>query len=193
MYSFKGKKSTLFTSAVLALHLASCTPDPRAIILIDSIDAIGPDGEPVGELYSDVCAGPPPGCVAVNDNALVTMSARVEDPFKHVAKFGDITIERYRVTYIRSDGRNVPGVEVPFGFDAAANFRVPVDSTVTHQIMVVRPQAKLEPPLRNLAFNGGAIAISVTAQIDFFGTDTQGRQHAVQGALDITFADFANE
>src|SRR5262245_30341838 len=32
----------------------------------------------------------------------------------------DVTINRYRVEYVRADGRNVPGVDVPYSFDGAA-------------------------------------------------------------------------
>ncbi len=30
-----------------------------------------------------------------------------------------ITVDRYHVTFIRSDGRNKPGVDVPYPFDGA--------------------------------------------------------------------------
>ena len=35
-----------------------------------------------------------------------------------------ITVNRYRVTYRRSDGRNTPGVDVPYAFDGAVTFTV---------------------------------------------------------------------
>jgi len=31
-----------------------------------------------------------------------------------------ITVNRYRVDFKRSDGRNTPGVDVPYGFDGSA-------------------------------------------------------------------------
>ncbi len=174
--------------------LAGCTPKPETIVVIESINAIDPEGKPVGDLFSDVCKGPPPACVATNDNALVTMTARAEDPFTDISRFGDIIIERYRVTYVRADGRNTPGVEVPYAFDGAMTLRVPVDAPASQQFMVVRPQAKLEPPLSNLAGGGGAIVLSVIAQIDFYGRQlVTDRAVAARGFLNITFADFANE
>ncbi len=193
MSSFIVKSAIVIASATLALHLASCTPKPRTILVIDSIDALDPDGNPVGELYSDVCAGTSLGCTVTNDNALVVMTARVENAFRDFGKFGDFIIDRYRVTYIRADGRNVPGVDVPYAFDAASSFRVPGNITVSHQIMVVRPQAKLEPPLSELAYGGGAVVLSVLAQIDFYGADIEGRAVEVRGSLDITFADYVEE
>jgi hypothetical protein len=174
--------------------LVGCTPKPETIIVIESINAIGPEGDLVGDLFSDVCRGSPPGCVVTNDNALVRMTARAEDPFTDISRFGDIIIERYRVTYVRADGRNTPGVDVPHAFDGALNLRVPVDAPASQQFMVVRPQAKLEPPLSNLAGGGGLIVLSVIAQIDFYGRQlVSDRAVAARGFLNITFADFANE
>ena len=38
-----------------------------------------------------------------------------------------VTFTRYRVVYRRTDGRNAPGVDVPFPFDSAVTFTVPRD------------------------------------------------------------------
>ena len=105
----------------------------------------------------------------------------------------DIVFTRYRVTYVRADGRNVPGVDVPFPFDGVANFRVPADqSAVTRTFLLVRVQAKLESPLSELAQAGGSLVISTIARVDFFGTDIAGRQIQVTGYINVTFADFAD-
>lgn len=185
-------QTVLVLTALAAL--VGCTPKPETVIVIESITAIDTDGEPIGDLFSDVCRGSSGSCVVTNDNALVRMTARAEDPFTDISRFGDIIIERYRVTYVRADGRNTPGVEVPHAFDGALNFRVPVGAPASQQFMVVRPQAKLEPPLRNLAGGGGVIVLSVIAQIDFYGRQlVTDRAVTARGFLNITFADFANE
>ena len=172
--------------------LAGCTPQPETIIVIDSINALDAEGHPIGDLFSDVCRGAPPSCVVTNDNVLVTATARAEDPYTDISRFGDIVIERYRVTYVRADGRNTPGVDVTYPFDGATNFRVPVGGFASQQFMAVRPQAKLEPPLSNLAGGRGAIVISVLAQIEFFGRQlVTDRAVAARGSINITFADFA--
>ena len=36
-----------------------------------------------------------------------------------------MTIDRYRVSYRRADGRNMQGVDVPYTFDSAVTFTVP--------------------------------------------------------------------
>lgn len=181
--------------ALAAIVSAGCTPEPETVLVVQSISAVDTDGEPVGDLFSDVCQGSPYQCVVRPDLALVSMSAQPENPYTDLSRFGDIVIERYRVTYVRADGRNTPGSDVPYPFDGTVNFLVPAEGPQTgQQIMVVRPQAKLEAPLRNLAGGGGAIVISVIAQIDLYGRQVVGdRSVSARGFLNITFADFANE
>ena len=104
-----------------------------------------------------------------------------------------MTFRTYRVTFIRTDGRNRPGEDVPFPFDGAANFTVAVGGgAATRSFVIVRDQAKLEAPLRNLAFNGGAVVLSVIAEVEFFGTDGAGREISAKSVLNIHFADFAS-
>src|SRR6185437_13935271 len=63
-----------------------------------------------------------------------------------------ITITQYHVEYVRSDGRNVQGVDVPFAFDGAVTTTVAGSATVGFTL--VRLQAKQEAPLTALAFGG---------------------------------------
>jgi hypothetical protein len=147
------------------------------------------------DVFSDVCDldATTLACTITNDNAEVEMSAQPKDLAQLQSPVQDIIFNRYRVTYIRADGRNVPGVDVPYPFDGAINFRVPVDGTgVTRVFMVVRQQAKLESPLKDMTGGGGAQVLSVIARVDFFGVDVAGRNLQVTGTLNITFADFAD-
>jgi hypothetical protein len=72
-----------------------------------------------------------------------------------------ITINRYRVVFKRADGRNTPGVDVPFPFDGATTFSILDIGSSTFTL--VRGQSKLEPPLLALRGGGGAIAITTIA------------------------------
>lgn len=179
---------------VIALVLPCCTPKPETVLAVTSISAVDTDGEPVGDLFSDVCKGSAYQCAASNDNALATFHAQAENPYTDISHFGDIVVERYRVTYVRADGRNTPGTDVPYPFDGAVNFTVPVDGPPTsHPFMVVRHQAKLEAPLRTLAGGGGAVVVSTIAQIDFYGRQVVGgKSVTARGYLNVTFGDFAN-
>jgi hypothetical protein len=114
-----------------------------------------------------------------------------------------ITITRYRVSYRRSDGRNVEGVDVPYAFEGAITATVtntPVQLTFT----LVRIQAKLEAPLRalcsaapgctnaGLGGDGGAIAISTIGDVTFYGQDQAGNDVSVTGSIGITFSDWGD-
>ena len=100
-----------------------------------------------------------------------------------------ITITQYHVEYIRSDGRNTQGVDVPYAFDGAVTATVSNSATVG--FILVRIQAKMEPPLTSLAFNGGAQAIQTIARVTFYGHDQTGRQVSVSGNISVNFSDWA--
>jgi hypothetical protein len=100
-----------------------------------------------------------------------------------------ITITQYHVEYVRSDGRNAPGVDVPFAFDGAVS--ITVSGTATVGFTLVRIQAKQEAPLQALAHGGGANAISTIARVTFYGHDQTGREVSVTGNIQVDFADWA--
>jgi hypothetical protein len=99
-----------------------------------------------------------------------------------------ITINRYRVRYIRSDGRNTPGVDVPYGFDGA--FTVTVSSTAQATFPLVRAQAKAEAPLAALAGNG--VIISTIAEVTFYGFDQTGREVIATGNIGVNFGNWGD-
>ena len=100
-----------------------------------------------------------------------------------------ITVNRYRVRYLRSDGRNTPGVDVPHGFDGAATATVQAPASIIFTL--VRVQAKLEAPLAALGTNLNAI--STIAEITFYGHDQTGREVVASGNIGVHFANFADQ
>jgi len=102
-----------------------------------------------------------------------------------------ITVTRYHVSYSRTDGRNTPGVDVPYPYDGAMTLTVPA-SGASGTLSLVRLQGKLEAPLIGLRDGGGAIAISTIAQVTFYGEDQAGRAVSVSGLISINFADWAD-
>ena len=101
-----------------------------------------------------------------------------------------VTITGYRVVYRRTDGRNTPGVDVPFPFEGGMTM-----TTIgigSGEFTLVRAQAKLEPPLIALRGAGGAVALSVIAEITFFGHDQTGAAISADGTIGINFADFGD-
>ena len=103
-----------------------------------------------------------------------------------------ITLNRYHVDFRRTDGRNTQGVDVPYSFDGGITFTVPADGQVQFAFEVVRNQAKLEAPLRNLREGGGAIIISTIAEITFYGRDQVGNEVVATGTMSVNFGDFAD-
>lgn len=102
-----------------------------------------------------------------------------------------VTITRYHVTFKRADGRNVPGVDVPYGFDGAVSFTVTPNGSESI-FTLVRVQAKEEAPLIQLTDLGMAYAISTLAEITFYGKDQVGNDVQVMGQMSVNFANWGD-
>lgn len=189
-------KFAVLGAVVVALAGAGCTPDwakngnSDVILLMTAIN----DGSP---LDSDVeitgGTGGPSVCPDI-------VSLRLENHFKNpgVTNTGfrhDFTVERYEVRYYRSDGRNVEGVDVPYTITGNVAQEVIEESTATLNLEVVRRQAKLEPPLRNLASpGGGALIFTAFAEITLHARTTTGQVlNPVSARLQIDFANFGDD
>ena len=105
--------------------------------------------------------------------------------------WNSVTINRYRIVYIRADGRNTPGVDVPFPVDGAVTATITATPVVV-PFEIVRHQQKLEPPLRSLANFGGRLFISTIAEITFYGADAMGNDIQVKGTISVSFSDYAD-
>lgn len=129
-----------------------------------------------------------------NDPATVTLRAEMKNPLGPTSPgaLNDITITRYHVTFRRADGRNTPGVDVPYGFDGAFTITVPSSGSAQGGFDLVRHQNKREPPLSNLRGGGGAQLLSVIAEVTFYGTDQAGNEVSATGSVSINFADFGD-
>jgi hypothetical protein len=126
------------------------------------------------------------------DPGRVTMRVQYKDPTSGtVDAINFVTLTRYRVDFRRSDGRNVPGVDVPYGFDGAATTTIAGNATQM-TFVLVRAQAKAEAPLRNLRGGGGAGLISTIAEVTFYGKDQTGSDVSVTGQISVNFADWAD-
>lgn len=192
----------VLTAALLAgavVPLTSCTATQTdgvssAYLIIDQLRAAsGANPEELeGVLSSDVVTN---GGV-IEDAGVVTFRLAMKDPGTIAnpptpSTTNFITVNRYRVEFFRTDGRNVPGVDVPFPFDGAFTATVGATPT-TAPFTLVRVQAKLEAPLKALANGGGAIVISTLAEVTFFGVDQAGREVIVKGRIGVDFADWAD-
>jgi hypothetical protein len=102
-----------------------------------------------------------------------------------------VTVNRYHVQFVRADGRNIQGVDVPYAFDGAVTATVTAGPTELGFEMV-RHQAKEEPPLKAMAGGGGSLFISTIAYVTFYGHDLAGNEVSVTGSMSVNFADFGD-
>jgi len=102
----------------------------------------------------------------------------------------EVTINRVHVAYRRTDGRNTPGVDVPYAFDGAATATVPATGTVTMGFVLVRNTAKMESPLVQLQTNG--IIVTTIADVTFYGQDQVGNAISATGSIEVDFGNFGD-
>jgi hypothetical protein len=193
------KPTLLGRAGILALTIgaASCGSVVRegsgtSFLIISSLEgASGAEPEEFGNtLHSDVETG---GGV-FNDFGQVVFALGLKDPGSATSANEPtqnqfITIDRYRVRYIRADGRNTQGVDVPYGFDGAITITVDGDGGAGG-FQLVRHLAKVEAPLGSLVTN--RVIISTIAEITFFGRDLTGREVTAVGRMSIDFGNFAD-
>jgi energy-converting hydrogenase Eha subunit E len=130
-----------------------------------------------------------------NDVGRVTMRAAMRDVTNPNSPTSNnaITFNRYHIVYKRSDGRDRPGVDVPYAFDGAVTFTVAPGDEAVVPFELVRVQAKYEAPLAQLTTGGSpAVAISTLAEVTFYGHDQAGRETAVTGTIGVDFANWGD-
>ena len=164
-----------------------------SFLIIDAIEAAsGSRGQFVSILESDVVTVVDAAPTILQDLGRVTFSVGLKDPAlaggTAPSTANIITVDRYRVRYVRADGRNTPGVDVPYGFDGAFTLTVAQQSSAT--FVLVRAQAKAEAPLAALARD--LVFISTIAEVTFFGRDQTGRAVSVAGRIDVHFGNWTD-
>lgn len=190
----------------LVLTLPACSSTlsgtSSSYLIIDSLNAqAGSSAAGTGfggSLESDVCNfdDQTQSCGVGEDLAKVSMSMALKDPGSSAeanvaSSLNFITVRRYHVRFVRADGRNTPGVDVPYGFDGGVTMTVGLGGA-EQTFTLVRVQAKEEAPLRALRFLNGSVAIATIAEITFYGTDQTGRDVSVTGNINVNFADWSD-
>jgi len=102
----------------------------------------------------------------------------------------DVTITRIHFKYTRADGRNTPGVDVPYPWDAAATVTVPAGGTATIGFELVRHAAKQESPLIQLITSPSII--NTITEVTFYGRDRVGNEVSATGFIQINFGNFGD-
>jgi hypothetical protein len=190
----------LAAATVVALTSVSCgsellrTGRAPVFLSIEAIEALAGGTEASANLLSDVASAT--GSV-FNDLGRATIQVNLKDQSgaltgveSPTTPLQSVTITRYRVNFTRADGRNTPGVDVPFGFDGATSVTIAAGGSGAVTFDLVRHANKLEQPLRAMRGLGGQLIVSTVAEITFFGRDQNGNEVTVSGMLDVTFGDF---
>jgi hypothetical protein len=184
----------LFLSACNALEKES---DAMSQLIVETMTGTTMEGAEAGFLQSDVLfQDPETGAATIfADPAVALFNVRQLDPKPLLgpSPFADVTVTRYTVSYARADGKNIPGIDVPFGFEGSVTIRVQPGALTPLSFIVVRETAKQEPPLLNILQAGTrAEALAVTARVDFYGHDGSNKMVKATGYLPIYFANYAN-
>jgi hypothetical protein len=164
-------------------------------LIINSLEgASGADGTFGNTLSSDVVTFVDGSKTVFADTGQVTFGLGMKDPgsASNPAKpspVNAITVDQFHVRYIRSDGRNVPGVDVPYPFDGAFTVTV-TGAGASATFTLVRNLAKSEAPLAALASSG--LVLSTIAEVTFYGHDQSGREVSATGRMSVNFANFAD-
>ncbi len=170
-------------------------------LLVISLFLVASCGEPIGDdgkapvfLYahspedfaviSDVYT---PGGTPSVDTADVTIKSIYKNQTNSpTTTFATVTIEEYRVHYYRFDGN--PNVPEPFTRHLKLNLEG--GGELNLNFIVVRAMAKLQSPLKELAFGGGEGEIWLTAHVEFFGEDLAGNAVFTDVNISVRAADF---
>jgi len=192
----------ILAAAVVALAASGCSEyvrqgrAPAQIVIVSLLTARGtgssvPTTFSSGPLISDV-PDVSAGETVFDDFGQVTMRLVLRDPgasgVATPTPLNEITITSYRVEYRRTDGRNAPGVDVPFPFTGALTMTVPTNGTVSGAFELVRHVAKVEAPLAPLGRS--PVVLTVIADVTFFGRDKGGNAASATGSVQINFANF---
>jgi hypothetical protein len=197
-----GRRVRVFAAVVLAGLSASCGEMQRegqasSFLIVSALQAARGDDPTkfAGNLLSDVLTVVKGVPTIFNDVGQVQLSLGMKDPGSTnspttptSANF--ITVTRYHVQFVRADGRNTQGVDVPYAFDGAFTVTVGADDA-TAAFTLVRNVAKEEAPLATL--KSSAVILSTIAQITFYGHDQTGREVSATASISVDFGNFADK
>ncbi len=191
----KRTKYSLKITAILCVFffLLSChnivgDSDKSSIILIVTrILGMDQEGNDADWLASDVADDDPaPPLIVFTDPVIVTLEAKYKNPeplLPGTSYKTSVMIDRYTVTYTRSEGGRVPAA-----FEGRLSAICEVGDSVDIEILAVRADDKLVPPLSTL---GGGYIWAV-AEIRIIGHDLAGNGVEAVGYLTVYFTDWAD-
>lgn len=204
------KRFTVCGLALVAAFTASCGSVVRegkspVFLIVDGMSAsrgaVDP-GAPAAQLLSDVqtlvtspepCTPAKPCPTVFDDGGYVSLRTAFKDVSTGFSPStnNDVTIRRYRVVFRRADGRNTPGVDVPYAFDGAITATIPAGGSVKDiGFELVRHNMKMESPLVQLITS--PTIISTIADVTFYGRDLVGNEISATGSITVNFGNFGD-
>jgi hypothetical protein len=186
---------------LLVLAFVACNPvenqtKSASLLVVENLLGSDLGGNEVNFLQSDVIIqNADTGAVSWRgDAAKVTLSASTLDPDPKlgVSSFEDVQVTRYVVSYIRPDGKNIQGKDVPYSFEGNLSILVRIGQASTASFIVVREVAKQEPPLVNLQNADRGDVLNMTIRVDFYGHDMANKAVQATGYLPVFFANYGN-
>jgi hypothetical protein len=126
-----------------------------------------------------------------NDLGSATLTVELKNPsLTQPTTVNQVTFTHYHVEFIRSDGQNRPGIDVPYAFDSAVTVTSAPGSPGIAGFELVRHTAKTEAPLVALADN--LQFITTIARVTFYGKDHAGNDVTAVGQMGVTFGNFGD-
>lgn len=186
----------------LAFALAACNPienetTSASMLVVTNLLGEDMEGNMANYLESDVLyEDEEEGITTIYaDPATASLTVRLLDPnsITGPSNLNSVTIERYQVSYSRTDGRSTEGVDVPYAHEGVLSATIAVDQTRDVSFTIVRAAAKAEPPLVDLHLGRDLGVLTCLAKVVFYGKDITGRAVKATGYLTIHFANYANE
>lgn len=186
---------------IAALVLGSCVAKENdstsaSFLVINSLtgnDLAGQAGSTT--VFSDVSLA---GSI-VNDNGVAMVSAMtynpIEDSETHdITYYMNVIVDQIDVEFMRPDGRNVEGQDVPYRFTQPMTMLVPVDKEVEIPFVLIRHVAKLEKPLLQLRDGPSqAFVLQLVAKVTVHGKDLGGHRVApVSRNITVWCSNFAD-
>lgn len=186
----------------LASMIIGCSTDvgDTAANVILNIDTVVLESSPWGDVLSS-------SQIILDDTIAVTFSAFLKapistDPSIVAPELQNINLERYEVTFTRTDG----GTAVPPGFTQGISGTVrltvlgaaEVNQFTLLGLVLVPSTIKAQPPISFLISPGSEPVtnftnIQVDARIQFFGRTVTGDPVTVVGNIGINFANYGDE
>jgi hypothetical protein len=186
---------------LLVLAFVACNPvenktKSASLLVVENLLGSDLKGNEVNFLQSDVIfQNADTGAVSwMGDSAKVTLSASTLDPDPKlgVSSYEDVQVTRYVISYIRPDGKNVQGKDVPYSFEGNLSVLVRIGQSSNASFVIVREVAKQEPPLVNLLNADRGDVLNMTIRVDFYGHDMANKAVQATGYLPVFFANYGN-